>query len=359
MYSNSEISFYTDTLIAQIVLQDKVAIEKTAADGIISSLIQKVKEYVSNHIDPNNRAGSVLNILAPGAIAMTFSAMGLGWLGTLIGLATRVFNINVGEILGSIWNKLKSTIAWDKPTSSDQVDSIVNSSIQEHVQPPTTEEAERAIKLMTSKNATQAIKDARLIRLSMIEYENVYIYKTADKGDFLSMFSSRKSKTVSILRRVLSWIFKVALASAGLMVAGDAVNKFLGRPNAFDGTIQQGKPVEQATTPIHTSSQKKFPIKPTYKSEVRNVGDDNWIENIPNNSSAITTMLVNFAKEVYDGLDGKESLITSSSGFNIVRDRIVWYNRNSAGAPFIVIPKYFRSKKHIVDYFIDEVAEKS
>ncbi len=359
MYSNSEISFYTDTLIAQIVLQDKITIEKIAAEGVISSLIQKVKDYVSSHINPNDKAGSVLNILAPGAIAMTFSAMGLGWLGTLIGLATRVFNINVNEILNSIWNKLKSTITGDKPTSSDQVDSIVNNSIQEHVQAPTAEEAERAVKMMTSKNASQVIKDARFVRLSMIEYENVYIYKIADKGDFLSMFSSRKSKTVSILSRVLSWIFKVALASAGLMVAGDAVNKFLGRPNAFDGTIQQGKHVEQSPTPVHTATQNKFPIKSTYKVEVRNTGGDNWIENIPNNSSAITTMLVNFAKDVYDGLDGKESLITSSSSFNIVRDRIVWYNRNSAGAPFIIIPKYFRSKKHIVDYFIDEVAEKS
>jgi hypothetical protein len=83
------------------------------------------------------------------------------------------------------------------------------------------------------------------------------------------------------------------------------------------------------------------------------------IENIPNNTSSISNMLVNFAKEVYDSLNGKESLITSSSGFNVVKDRIVWYNRTSAGAPFIAIPKYFISKKHIVDYFIDEVAEKS
>lgn len=358
MHSNSEISFYTDTLIAQIVLQD-ATFEKKASEGVISSLIQKVKDYVGSHIDPNNRSGSVLNILAPGAITVAFSAMGLGWLGALIGLATRVFNIDVTAIISSIWNKLKTLIAGDKPTSSEQIDSIVNSAVQEHVQPATSEEAEHAAKMMEAKTAAQIMKDARIVRLAMVEYENAYIYKTADKMDFLSMFSGRKSKTTSILSRVLGWIFKVALAAAGLMVAGDAVNKFLGRPNAFDGTIQQGKPVEQSATPVHVASQKKFPINRAYHAEVRNTGDDTWIENIPNNISSISNMLVNFAKEVYDGLNGKESLITSSSGFNVVKDRIVWYNRTSAGAPFIAIPKYFRSKKHIVDYFIDEVAEKS
>lgn len=360
MLPKSEISFYTDTLIAQIVLQDTITIEKTATEGVISNLIQKVKEYVGNHIDPNDKAGSLLSILAPGAITVTFSAMGLGWLGALIGLATRVFNIDVGAIVRSIWNKLKSLIMGDKPTSSEQVDSIVQSSIQEHYQPATINEAENAAKMMEAKTAAQFIKDAKIIRLVMTEYENAYIYKTADKGDFLSMFSGRKSKTVSILSRVLSWIFKVALASAGLMVAGDTVNKFLGRPNAFEGTIQQGKPIaEQSPTPVHTASQKKFPPQRSYNAEIRNSGDNTWVENISNNVASISNMLINFAKEVYDGLNGKESLITSTNGFNVIKDRIVWYNRNSAGAPFIIIPKYFKSKKHIVDYFIDEVAEKS
>lgn len=356
--NNSEIDFYVDSIIVETILRDEKIIKyaDTASSGLVLSLIDKVKNYVGNHIDPEDKSGSLINILGPGAISVAFNAMGLSWLGMLISLSMRVFNINVKDIISSIWDKLKSAITDDKPVSSAQVDSFVQSSVQEHYQPATQEEAEKAAQNIESKSFSQLMRDAQFVKLAMINYENESLKKEAG---FFEMFSSRKSKTVSILTRVLSWIFKIALASAGLMVAGDVVNKFVGRPNAIDNTIQKGKPIEQPAVPINISKQKKFPLKTTYNvNEKYNSRDANWIERIPNDSVSIENMLITFAKEVYDGLNGKENIIKSSASFQVVKDRIIWYNHSSPNSPMIWIPKYFSSKKQIVDYFIDDVAER-
>src|SRR6185436_6846611 len=163
---NSEIDFYVDSIIVETILRDEKITKyaDTTSSGLVLSLIDKVKNYVSNHIDPDDKSGSLISILGPGAISVAFSAMGLSWLGTLIGLAMRVFNINVKDIISSIWDKLKSAIAGDKPVSSAQVDSFVQSAIQEHSQPATQEEAEKAAKNMESKSFSKLVRDAQFVK---------------------------------------------------------------------------------------------------------------------------------------------------------------------------------------------------
>jgi hypothetical protein len=144
------------------------------------------------------------------------------------------------------------------------------------------------------------------------------------------------------------------------MVAGDVVNKFLNRPNAIDGTIQKGHPTETVSAaPINVSKQKKFPVKSGYVSEKYNIGESIWSEDISNDPGSIENMLIDFAKDVYDGLNGKENIIRTSPAFQVVKDRIVWYNHTSPRAPMVWLPRYFSSKKQIVDYFIDDVADRT
>lgn len=368
MIKNSEISFYVDSLIVETLLSNE-SLHKTAqASGIFSQLIDKVKNYFASHIDPNDRSGSLLNMLAPGAISLIFSSLGFGWLGALMGLAMSVFRIDVKGILSSIWTKLKSSISGDKQTTSDEIDTMVNSSVQEHAKPSTEDDALGALTLLEDKTSSQLLRDAKILKLALIEYEsNKKLQKLAGPS-FLSMFNGRKATTMNLLTKVLSWIFKVAVASAGLLVAGDVVNKFLGRPNALDGTIQDGKPTvtpegtpsasaPAVTAPKSISKQTKFPVKSTYIDEKHNIGNANWMESVANNEVSIAAMLIQFAKSVYSGLDGKEATIRTSPAFEVIKDRIVTYNRASAGDTMVFIPKYFTSKKQIVDMFIDDVAE--
>jgi hypothetical protein len=359
-HSNSEISFLVDTMIVETLLADDGLSKTAQAGGVVSNLITKVKGYIGNQINPDDKAGSLLNLIAPGAISMAFKAMGFGWLGILFGLALRIFHIDVAGILESIYGKIKSLITGDKQTTSQQVDEIVSSSVQEHVKPATEDEANQAAQALNA-SSSQLLRDAKFLKLAMVEFEESSLQMTKEAG-LLSLFSSRKGTTVNLLVKVLGWIFKVALASAGLMVAGDVINKFLGRPNALDGSVQRGRPVGETSAPaaatpvVSRSTQTRFKPNPSYRNTQYNTSTT-WIENMPNNDLSIETMLVNFAKEVYQGLDGLEATVRASPVFQVVKDRIVQYNRLSQGDNWIMIPNYFTSKKQIVDFFIDDVAE--
>ena len=362
--TDRDISFYVDTLIVEAIVGDEKLYKQAAAGGLVMGLIDKVKEYVGNQINPDDKAGSLINILGPGVIFTAFRAFGFGWLGLLISLAMRVFHVDVSGMISSIWDKLKGLISGDKQVTSQQVDSVVQSVAQDHMKPATEEEANAAQKLLTKSSYDDQMRDARYVKLTMIEYAAGGLKKEAG---FLDMFNSRKMKTTSILAMVLGWVLKIGLASAGLMVAGDVVNKFLGRPNALDGSVQKGKPIESGSPsgggktvapamPITT--QKKFSQNPSYKVEHNNTSIS-WTEPVQNNEGSIQTMLTQFAKDVYSGLDGKESIIQGTPGFQAITDRITFFNRAAVGSPMVFIPPEFHSKKQMVDYFIDDVAEKA
>lgn len=356
---NRELSFYIDTLVVEAIIGDPRLYKHANAGGLVSSLIDKVKVYVGNNIDQNDKAGSLMNILGPGVIFTAFRSFGFTWLGALISLAMRVFHIDVASMIRSIWDQLNNLISGDRQVTSGQVDSIVQSVAQEHMRPLTEEDAAAAQQLLTKSDYNELMKDTRLIKLTMIEYVSGNLKKEAGFSDALN---NKKAKTTNILARIFGWVIKVGLSAAGLMVAGDVVNKFLDRPNAFDGTVQNGKPVEYtseyAQTPSSTTTQTKFKVKSSYRPEGLNSATP-WTVGVANNVNSINSMLTQFAKDVYDGLDGKESIITNTAGFRAIADRISFFNRTSQNSPYIWIPPEFKSKKQMVDYFIDDVAEKA
>jgi hypothetical protein len=355
--SSREISFYVDTLIVQTILEDQTLTKKAEASGLVMGLIDKVKEYVGNHINSEDKVGSFLNIIAPGAITVAFSAMGLRWLGVLIGLSMNVFHIDVKGILSSIYDKIKSLLSSKKQLTSGEVDNIVTTSVESHSKPATEEDV---AKLPSS--TAQQLKDAKLLKLAMINYSS--LEKTAKPGsglpDLLSIFGAKKARTESLLGKVLGWVFKVALASAGLMIAGDVVNKFLNRPNAIDGSLKDGKPIETSIPVSNVQSrQTKFKVNSNYKLVTKNNPSTPWIEKYVNNKSGIENMIIDFTKEVYSVTSNIDSIIRSLPAFQAVVDKIEWYNQSSAGAPMVFIPRMFTSEKSVVDYFIDDLAEKS
>lgn len=354
MVTNSEISFYVDTMIVETIVGN-TALSKVASEGVISGLLDKVKSYVMAHIDPNDKAGSIINILAPGAVSMLFRSMGMGGIGLLVSLAMSTLGIDVGAIVKSIWNQLKPSIAGDKQTNSATVDSAVQAAVQEHAKPASAEEAAPFLEGLAKRDAAQDLRDAKIVRLALIEYESQLLSLRKDAGvlDMLPGFNKRRGATANVLSRILSWVFKVALASAGLMVAGDVVNKYiLGRPNALDGSLKDGKPTEISSG--QTTSQKKFPVNPSYRNQIFPAP---WSIPMVNNKQNIENLIVSFAKEVYSGLDSLDSVIKNTAGFQVVRDKIVNHNYNNLGDPMIFMPPYFNSKKQIVDFFIDDVAE--
>ena len=362
---NSQFGIYRDLLVAEALLGDQRVLKKAQAGNIASSIVDKVKNYFGSKINPDDKAGSLLNMLAPGIIRTTFAAMGMPWLGMLIGLADSFFHWDVASILRDIWSKLKEALSGGAKMTSEQVHNIVTSTVGDHNKPATQEEADAAAQTADQQgkdlgqnqaddglSTASQLRIARMMRLALEDY--AFNKQAAGKGWF-NLFSSRKSATGNVLSSLLSLIFRVALSSAGLLVAGDVMNSFLNRPNSFDGTIQKGKPVEQSpeTPPPSSLPVSSRPVKPGYVDSPKNTSSTNWVENVSNNDASIEQMLLNFAKDVYP-IDGQqESAIEANPQFQRLVRLVVWYNHESPGGPVVFIPRMFTTKKQLVDSFID------
>lgn len=373
MISDSEVSFCVDTLLVETVLADPKFYKKA---GFVSDMLTSVQEYFSAHIDKSNPVASVIDVLAPGALWLLFQSLGLGKFGLLLGLLTEVFHVDAYGMLKSLFGKVRSMLSSGEKVSSAQVDSAVQESAQEFAKPATQEEAQKGYQRLQEHQSGQSsswaddgavysslelMHDAKIISLALISYEDQRMRLTKegapkfDPSSFFSGFGSTKAKGTSLLARIFGWVIKIALASAGLMVAGDVVNKVIGRPNAFDKTYQAGKetaPEAKVNVPVGpVSKQTKFKLKSDAPLP------SSWpLTNTPSN---IENMLIQFTKDVYDGLDGKESIIQSSAAFQAIREEIEWYNVHNPGSAVIFIPSNFTSKKQLVDYFIDDVAKRA
>lgn len=360
-YSDSEIKLYVDTMVVQSLLSDDVLL-KTAQSSTITDLISKAKSYFTNQVDPNDKAGSIFNMLSPGLISTTLSALGLPWLGIFLGLATRVFHVDVAGIFRTVWTKLKEAVGSGKQLTSAHVDGTVDDAVQSHNKPPTEEEANQAMQTIKqqdtqhAKSASMRVREAKMFKLAMKEYQANSLVKSAGVLDW---FTSKKSSAGSLFGEILKWIFKIALSAAGLMVAGDIINKFLDRPNALDGSMMHGKPTgESAQAPSQvTSKQTKFKVNPALANESHSGGG--WIENVPNNKESIGDLILRWTNEVYPQTRGLDSIIRNTAGFQTIVETIAFQNNRAAGGPVIFIPRIFSSKKMLVDHFIDEVAEKA
>jgi hypothetical protein len=369
--SNSEVSFCVDTLLVETILAEP-KLYKTA--GFVSDLLEKVKEYFSAQMTPGEPVSSVLRIIAPGALWLFLSSIGLGKWGFLLGLLMDVFHIDAPGLLKSLFEKVKGMISGGQKVSSEQIDSAAESAAQEFATPGTQQEAQQGYEALQQKKQQQPqqeegakandhvtysslelMHDAKMIRLALINYENqkMRLTKEADISDFFKGYGRSKSRGTTLLSKIFGWVIKIALYSAGLMVIGDVINAVLGRPSALTHTYQAGKesPSEAPTAPPPTtvSTQTKFPKK----------GDAPLPASWPliNNPSNIENMLIQFTKDVYSGLDGKEDIIRNTPSFDAVKDNINWFNVHNPGSAVIFLPKTFTSKKQLVDYYIDDVAE--
>lgn len=336
-----------NAIIVQALYNDPII---KNADNVLSGLPEKIKEYFGSKFDSDNKAASVISMLAPGTLFMLLSAH--PFLRILLPVAAGTFQIEIKDMIASMLNSIKPSLTSGKQVTPAEVDQAAETAAsQQTTAAPAATEEQDDMGLVYDKEA-QAKNDRRL-KLALLAYHN-------DNSAF--QFSKYAKTAVtpvimkSFLSRILSWVFKLILASAGFLLVGDLIKeKILNKPNSLSGGIQNGKEVGTTvnTQPLVVSTQTKFKLRNPGKIESPNTS---WEIAMPSNQSAIEQMLINFAKETYLGLDNADSAIRSTIGFNFAVKRILAENRASAGYNVVIMPAIFTTKKQIVDTFIDEVA---
>lgn len=372
MISQSEVSLYVDAMIIEAIAEDPELIKQAGVGDKVMALIYKVKDYFADKIDPNNKNESIINLLSPVAINIMFSAFGMPWIGFFISLATRAFNINVAGILSSLYEKVKSLISGDKKTTSAEVEAAAREAVMANYKPATPEDEAALVRRLESRQSVdfeQQLRDARVVKLAMIAYQEHGLEANAAGWLGGLSFAGLQSKIVTMLITLFGWIFKIGLGSAGAIVIGDAIYNFLNRSSSSSPTSESpvgglfssfmaGPPTPPTAAPtIYVAKQTKFPRNAGYQNTQYNKTEI-WDESYPN-PAGIGDMLIQFAKEVYSGLNGLEGVIRSTETFAEVVRTITAHNRTTSGSSVVYLPQYFHTKKQIVDLFIDDVAEKA
>lgn len=261
-YSNTK--YYVESIIVATILSDNQFIIKNAQSGVsdvISGLVSAVKNYVSGKIDADNKLGSIFNILAPGMLAALGGSFSV--LGGLLWIAEEFFGFEPDKILEEIVHGLTDSLK-NGTVTPEQVDDAANHAVlNNYGGPPSEADLLKVTGTLTLRDA-QIYKIALAHVLSNISISDIgkklSIQKRADISSLLLKFLGVKHTTASILSRVIGWIVKTVLISAGFMSAGALWDHMTNK------NTESAAPALEAPAPPQTTQQ-TFKVNPTYAQE--------------------------------------------------------------------------------------------
>jgi hypothetical protein len=353
---NNAIQFYADTVWVQDFLSDGFA--KQAQSGLVMSLVSKVKDYISGKIDPNNKVDSVVNLLTPGILW----SLGFPVLGFIVKLAQIFFGLDVGKVFSDVAQEVKSLLTSGTQISPSQVDQITDAAVQANYGTEPTENDLKKFQSLTTREARlfkisilNAMQEISIRDLEQWQSNTIPFNKRAQVMSSLLKLIGLKHKTASILGKIIGWVVKTILASAGFMVGSDIIEGLWHKVSPSSSETPETPSSSPTTISIPEPTQTLFPVNPNYSEESLNI-DRWWIEPVP--SHQIGNQIVDWTEEIYPKLKGMDSFIRSSPAFQKVVQVIQNYNSTNA-SNITFMPKMFSSRKKVVDLFIDDLANKA
>lgn len=331
-----------DLLIIEALLSPRL-LKKAEEGSIIPEIINAAENYFKAHIDKNNTAESIFNLITP-AICWGFSPV----LGLFVQFAESYLGLNPSGMVMYVVDKVKDAFKSGIKISENQIDQwSEQAAAANYGAPPTQEDLEKI------KKVSFSLREAKILKLGILEInERMMIQKKAGILSILDLFAFKR-KGASALVRIISWIIKTFLRTAGLTVGKDIFNGLIGHKDAPIPGAYNSSPNESAIPVKVKSTQTLFKPNPSYQDEILNIGMG-WVEMTP--PSNIGVEIAEWAKDIYPDL--KTSMITSDPDFQKVVELIQEYNSsNTTKATFM--PKRYTSRKKVVDLFIDSIAKRS
>lgn len=358
-----EIKLYNDLLLIEAFQSNKEPSLFVKNAFSFSQFFTDVKNYFSNQINPNDKLGSVVNLIAPGII---FRALGMGKIGTLLSIVASAMGIDFAGMIRSTWQKLHPLFSNEKISEAD-IDAAVNDAVMSQDTTLTEDQKNKAADALKKMSSLTIANVLELRAIADSTYNRIIKKESVNdiKSYYLNLSKTAagkgiKSNLIIFAGKIIKFIFTALVAALGINLTTNVAKKVFNKPNAFDGPIHTNNkeqiPSEQTEQIVNKSNQTTFQLDSGYQNKQYNGVNSSWIEKYPNTTSGITKMLLDFAKDVYNGLDGLDSRISNVGDFVNTLNKIEQYNVLSAGDNVVFLPKQFKTKKQIVDTFIDDVA---
>jgi len=353
---NHNLQNLVDSIILETVLADPRIVKKAEEAGLGSSIFNAVKDYALSLYDKEHPVASVLAILAPGML----TALGMPVIGVIVFLAESVFDVDLKKIFISIGESIKGLLSGGTKIDEGTAQAVANKAVDENAGAAPTEENLAKID-KRNVNASFTIEDAKLFNFALrklvkdypnFDLNNPGLIRQAGMTSRLLALVGLKGKFIDLLKKLFGKIlmgvlYSTIFAAAG--AAGSAAKSYFGGDSKEDS--EKDKTINFRGLP-ESSSQQTYKVSPNYQEELLNGKYSRWI--IQGSAANIEPLVVSWAIDVYPGLKGKESDITSSGNFQTVVSIIKDANKGNVSG-MIIIPG-FTSRKDLVDKFIDQVA---
>lgn len=332
MYSDDELRFIEEGLFIQSLIENS----QLESHGSILDLITgglgglggDIHGFVQNNlVNPKggNFVAHILNLFIAYVLGRKNILYGLLW-----GIANAM-GINIQGILNSLVSGVASLLGQGKQIAASDVDSV-------------------GTNIISSQGGDYSQADDTIINMAAYRPGMRYY------GSSGWMSKLGKPRLFGLIVRILGWILKAFLFSAGLMIGGKMIAHFMGisKPESEEAMQKENGPTQPAS--IESVPTSPVGLKPSGAGTKYHQNDEytTWI--VPLQGSIADT-LVSWATEIYPQLRGKENLIRSTPSFNIMVNKLS-EAKSSNSQNYLMMPKGVHRRIDIVNGFAGDVAKK-
>jgi hypothetical protein len=358
---SGELQYIADSMLLEKVARLRAPIERQAGifdlmGGALSGVAEQIQRYViGNTTDVTNMgdlAGRVLNL----AVSFLIGRRSLLW-GLVYGVASAM-GFGIDDIIKKMVQGVKGLLGGGQPVSANQVDAV----------------GTQLISAQGGQQADDMMRDA-FAPLYALEKNGQLFRFAASPLDIFHTIG--RYRTYSLVVRVIGWILKTFLLSAGLLVGGGMIAHTLGldktapKPAETGGVAgpgagmakspgdiprpegmqsQQGEPVSLLMAPAPPG------LEPSGRGEEYHANDQYTAWVVPIYGSVPETLL-DWAMEIYPQLQGQEQAVTSSPSFNRMAN-ILSSHLDYRTPNYLLMPPGIHRRIDVVNNFIGDAVKR-
>lgn len=330
-----------------------------------------IESAVKEHI-PNFSYGNVIDFIGPTIIGrIVNSVFKTSLLGNLVDFSLRIFDVSLDSIVSEVCSAVKNAFGSDlENVNPEKLQEVVERSVTNTLNKTSDTQAEanyqKIVGATTTTDSLDLGEDEELDVEGLESIGSAYALKRFVEKRRVKMATPAAAKVgnvsaarlslISIFSKLFVNIFKFIFKSAALFAVTSAIGKAVGIPTTFDRFTTKDPFAWKLQFDVTPSTLKIYPLNPSF-SESINTAPWKIFGLNGKDENALKSTFIDWTQDIYQNVTPEE--IKASDDFNELVGIIRRYNGNIPYDNLTVFPEKFRTKREVVNYFINDVAEKS